>query len=365
MALVAVPGGFNLPRHPAGFPAGGPTYGNMLIDVAGEEAALVCYAPFTGNLRKIHFRTATVTTGDTVDVRVETVDLADGQPSDTLFGTDTNGSVVIADGDDNVIKTATLTADAAVTKGTSLIGVTIVNGSVPGVINIANSNWDNTQRRFPYSSLFAAAAWANNVSSNVYALEDDGGVIYHIPGVYFTSTITAATFNNTSTPDVWGVRIKVPFPCKVDGCWFHCDGDGDIVFKLYDSDGVSVLATTDHDSNVRSATTGGGYYLPFTNDEPTLTKDTFYYLAAEPSSATSITLWRMALPSEASMGSWELGNNMHVASAKDPTGTGDWTHYNNATDGFEKMLCGLHISALDDGAGAGGGSKSKLTGLLK
>ena len=356
MALVTVPGGLWLPSIPLGFANGTPGFSSLVIDAANEAVSNIFYAPFTGNLRKVHFHTNTVTTGATVDVRVETVDLTTGDPTGTLFGTTTNGSVVIADSDDNVIKTATLTADAAVTKGTSLLGISIVNPAASfGNMQIAFFNEDTNNHAFPYGDHFTAA-WAKQAAPIVMAIEDDGGVIYSVEGLRFLNTVTSTAFNSGSTPDVWGIRFKFPFKCKVDGAWAHTAvaSTADVTFKLYDSDGVSVIGTADLDPQVRQSLSGRGLRFPFTNDEPTLNADTFYYLGIEPSTANSATVYRYALPSEASMSAWPLGNNCHVASAKNPTGTGSWTHYNNGTDGYERMPIGLHISQVDDGTGAGG-----------
>ena len=54
---------------------------NTTMDGASEALWYVFQAPQTGSIRKLGFHTATVTTGCTVDARVETVSAANGQPS--------------------------------------------------------------------------------------------------------------------------------------------------------------------------------------------------------------------------------------------------------------------------------------------
>lgn len=323
---------------------------NLLIDASGEKASLVFQAPFTGNLRKIHFRTATVTTGGTVDVRLETVSTTDGNPTGTLAGTTTNGSVVIASSDDNVVKTATLTADAAVTLGT-LYAIVIVAGS-PGNMNIAMQDIDASGVYVPYSVLFTAS-WVKQVRRMIAAVEDDAGVFHQIPGVMFFETATQRIFNNTSSPDVWGMRLQFPFPVRVRGCWIDAELDGNATIKLYDSDGVTVLTSVDLDADQRVSTAWGLYRLIFPATV-SLSANTNYYLGLEPSSGTNCALYTFSVPSSAAMQAWDGGNLVHVASAKDPSGTGSWTHYNNGTDGYLKAWMGVELSAFDDGVGGGG-----------
>lgn len=336
---------------PASILAGGgqPGVASLTVDAAGDSAALIFQSPFTGNLRKIHFRTSTVSFGDDVDVRVETVDPATGDPTGTLVGTNTNGTVTIASTDDNVIKTATLTADASLTRGT-VYAIVIVLASSAGTMQFATFDVDGSGHDFPYSDAFVAAAWSKNVRRLICAIEDSAGVFHHLVGVHFTETFTQRSYNNTSTPDVWGVRFRVPFSCKVDGFWANFDLDGDATVKLYDSDGVSVLASFAMDTNIRFGTAVGIKRGLFA--EVTLLKDTYYYLGIEPSSGTNIAVITGGIPNAlgvAAMGAWPGGADFHVASAKDPTGTGSWTHYNNTTDGMFMAWMGLSISALDDG----------------
>lgn len=92
MALQSITHGYPFPAPPL-TAAGAPSLGNYLLDANGEKAALVFAATAAKAIRKIHFRTGTVTTGDTVDCRVETVDTAaNGDPTGTLHTTNSNGS---------------------------------------------------------------------------------------------------------------------------------------------------------------------------------------------------------------------------------------------------------------------------------
>lgn len=348
MATQSLVGGIYFPSLLVG--GGEPGVTALLLDASGEKAALIFQSPFTGNIRKLHFRTAVVTTGGTVDGRLETVSATDGNPTGTLAGTTTNGSVVVDSADDNVIKTATLTADAAVTRGT-VYALVVVAGS-PGNINIATFDLDAGGTYVPYSGLFTAS-WVKQARRMVAAIEDDAGVFHQIPGVPFFSTLTQRQFNNTSTPDVWGLRFQFPVPVSVRGCWINTELDGNATIKLYDSDGVTVLASVALDSDQRFSTAWGLKRLMFASTIA-LAKDTNYYLGLEPSSGTNCSIYTASLPSAAAMDTWDGGVLVHVASAKDPSGTGSWTHYNNGTDGYLRAWMGVELSAFDDGVGGGG-----------
>jgi hypothetical protein len=354
MALQSLDGGIYLPSIVYGEPA----TGTLLIDATGEKAALIFQSPFTGNLRTILFRTATVTTGGTVDVRLETVDATTGDPTGSLAGATTNASVAISAGDDNAIITATLTADAAVTRGT-LYAVVIVAGS-PGNMNIATFDIDATSTGFPYGDLYTTS-WTKQPRRMLCAIADDAGVFRNIPGVTFFWTLTERNYGSGSTPDVWGIRFQVPFPCTVRGFWLTCEVDGDATVKLYDSDGVTVLTSLALDTNQRGSTAEVTHRHVFPADV-SLAKDTYYYLGLEPSSATTVGFYTASLPSLASMDAWDGGALVHAASAKDPSGTGSWTHYNNGTDGHLKAWMGVELSAFDDGTGGGGGTTFPVIG---
>lgn len=354
MALQPLDGGIYLPSIVYGEPA----IGNLLIDASGEKVALIFQAAFTGNLRTIMFRTATVTTGGTVDVRLETVDATSGDPDGTLVGTNTNASVVIAAADDNTVFTATLTADAAVTRG-NLYAVVIVAGS-PGNINIATFDIDATSTGFPYGDLYTTS-WTKQARRMLCAVADSSGVFYNIAGVTFFSSITERNFGNSSTPDVWGIRFQVPFPCTIRGFWMTAELDGDATVKLYDSDGVTVLTSVTFESSQRGSAAEVTHRHAFPADV-SLAKDTYYYLGLEPVFSTTVGFYTAALPSLAVMDAWDGGALVHVASAKDPSGTGSWTHHNNGTDGYLKAWMGVELSAFDDGTGGGGGTTFPVIG---
>jgi hypothetical protein len=172
----------------------------MLIDAAGEKAGWVLRAPKTGNIRKVGFGLYTVTTGATMDVRIETVDMSTGFPTGTLWGTNTNASQVILDTDDYKWFTTQLTSDAAVTRN-DLIAVVIVNPQT-SYGNMIIPVFSDDSRQLPYSAWYQAA-WSR-LGGPIMALEYSDGSYESIPGIWPIKATNTVTFNSGSTTKLRG-----------------------------------------------------------------------------------------------------------------------------------------------------------------
>lgn len=351
-------GGFLWPRveRDATY-AGNPASGTQLITDGDDKVALVFRAPRTCTITEVAYSTKTVTTGGTMDVRLETVSLTTGAPTGTLFGTNTNASSVIADGDDNVSKTVTLTAGAAATQGEVLSMVVV--GAASTSINFAlGGNW--SRGAFPYFAQFLTS-YAKLSTAPLFGIKcADTGLytpIDGILGVISGGTPTQQGFSTSSTPDVWGARFQVPMKVRVRGVWCWCNPgtSGDSNFRLvaadWDGTAGADLATAfidPHQTETQTST------LVFTFDESVwLTADTWYRVVRDPASTTSVELWYWSTGSLELLNTFQGGQNFHLTSAKDPTGDGSWTNYNSGT--FRVPIMGLIIDGFE-GSGSGGGS---------
>lgn len=315
---------------------------NCLIDAGLEECAAILMASITGTISKIGFRTATVTTGATVDVRLETVDNTTGNPTGTLWATNTNVSQVIADADDNVWFTTTLTAGAAVTKN-DVIALVVVNPSVsPGNLNLSDARNNPMlvgEMEFPYTARFQASAWTrqNNVSPTYYIEYSDGSTVP--TGLFPASAVTATAFNNGSTPDERGIIFQLPFPITVAGFFgtFDTDGDQDVV--LYDSDGTTALQTLSLDKDIRGSTTAGtpGFRWHLFPTTSALTANTNYRLVIKPTSVTSVRSVEFTVDTASFMDAFDGGQNVYLTTRTDG---GAWTQTTTQRSSISLLILG-------------------------
>lgn len=321
---------------------GAPSYVNtvLVIDAADEKAAFIVHAPKTGNIRKIVWRTGTVATGATLDVRLETVNATTGDPSGTLKGTTTNGSqVVVATTDNDKMFATQLTADAAVTRG-DLLAVVIANPPT-SFGNVQVSVYADDVYLFPYCDLFTAS-WAKlGGRGPVVGFEYDDGSYAYMPGCFPTSAITSTLFGPSSTPDVYALAFSLPFPARLIGAWIWADLDADATVKLYGADGVAVLASETLDANMRDSTTSAIRLVSFAT-AVALTPNTVYRLGIEPSD--NMNVYDFTVLSAAAMGMFAGGTSFYLSTAKDPDNIADWTDVPT-----RRLMAGIIFDAFDDG----------------
>jgi hypothetical protein len=353
MAFQTIPGGVFIPDR---FPAGFAGFDTMVLDAASEKAAFVFPAPKTGNVRKIAFATRTVTNGATVDVRLETVSAADGHPTGTLFGANTNASLVIANGDDNAwLTTAALTADAAVTRGDMLAAV-IVNPAVsPGNMQIAMGGTTFSDQGMPYCDLFTAS-YAKQQRPPVVALEYDDGSYAPVGGVFPLKAVNINQFGQSSTPDEYALKFKLTVPVRVCGFWwFGRPNDSTLDATLYDSDGTTALLTKDNDKDIDFGSAANRIRYGLFSSSAELLANTFYRLgfAADAAAGTGADLFEFEVGSAAVMDAMPGGQNFHQSTR---VNAGAWT------DVTTKRPCaGVIVDGFSDGAG-GGGSRAVILG---
>jgi hypothetical protein len=311
----------------------------MIIDANGEKAGWVMQAPKTGTIDRVGFLTVTVTTGDTVDVRVETVD-ASGLPTGTLFGTNTNNSQVIAAADDNTWFEVTLTAGASVTRGDFFAVVVSLPGSgATGNMQIAR--YSPVISITPPYCLLYTSSWAKGSFSPVGSVRYSDATYPPIPGLVSVTALAANNVNTGTTPDERGVKFVPNCGCKVSGIWFATSSASDSVVKLYDSTDT-LLASKAYDGDVAQATNPRMVTL---DTEVTLTAGATYRATVLPSSATNVQLWRLTHRSDAAA---QMPGNDWAFQETTRTDAGAWTDTANA-----RTQMGLVLSAVEDGASSG------------
>lgn len=357
MTIQSIGGGLWVPRAPIGVD-NAPTFTNAAtIDAASEKGGFVFRITKAGNVAKILWGVRTVTTGATVDVRLETVDATTGLPSGTLWATNTNASQVVNSTDDDVQFVTTLTATATVAVG-DWVAVVISNPAA-SFGNMLIRAFQDEAMDSAYCCQYVSSWAKNDVGAPVVGLEyDDGSYPMHEGCWPLSNAATLTTYSNSSTPDVRGLYFSLPFPTRVRGWWANIDLDGTADIKLIDSDGVTALQTVSLDPDIR-VNAVSGLHSGWFGSTSTLTKDTVYRLVVEPTSTTAIGLNEMDVSAVAVWGGIHCGATFYHTSAKDPTGTGSWT---NTTT--KRPWMGLIIDGFDDGVSAGGLAANPLGGFV-
>jgi hypothetical protein len=320
-----------------------PSAGVMAIDAAGEKAANIFMAAVAKSIRKVHFRTGSVVTGDTVDVRVETVDnAANGDPTGTLWATTTNGAVVVAGSDDNVWKEATLTSDATLAVG-DVFALVVANGGGGGNMQIVQ--YSDHAMAFPYSDHFTSA-WAKDDNPLLVVPEYSDGSFEPILGYVDTGAINSRTFKSDDATNRRGNIFQLAHPSRARGAWAWVDGDAAFTIKLYDAAGTGELATTPATNAFqRSAATPGLYFLPFTSSV-NLSANTNYRIAVVPSAASNIVVYDFDVPVAGMLDMFPGGQSCH----RSVFTSSAWVETTTA-----RSYLGVFLDAFDDAVGAGGG----------
>lgn len=343
--LVSIGGTISWPAPTPFLAATNMAFSQTLLDLTGEMTSGIGQIPVTGTITKIGFATGTVTVGNSMTCRLETVDATTGDPTGTAYGGMTQGTVAIADGDDNVWKLCTLAVGASAVQGDLVAVVIGFDTWVAGNLNIQRiANTTLAVMGTSYSDLFTAGAWGKSSGWPAMTL-DYGGTYYPVAGFFPTYTLTAATYNSGASNDEGGNIITLPFKCRVAGVWFYGGVVGGLTAKLYDTDGSTVLASTVVDKDQQTATTNGYHVVRFTSGI-TLNAAGAYRATILAAGASSEVMYNIDVDTAAAMGAHLGGSNIHFTTRD---GGGSWTQTTT-----RRAMMGLLIDQVDDGASAGG-----------
>lgn len=315
----------------------------ILLDADGERAAFVFPVRRAGNITKIHFRTGTVTTGDTLKGSLQNVTSA-GIPDDTI---DQSGTVAVADGDDSVWKTITLGAARTVARGDIVAFVLEFNAFVAGNLNIARDN-ANVDTHTYACSRTAAGVW-----SKVAGAQGAACIIEYSDGVQVQPSqrghVAASniSIDSATNPNQASLKFTLTAPLRVDFAklvpsntvgW---GADFDVV--IYNSAG-GVVATKTYDADDDLAATDDAYVY---FDTPVELEAGTYRLAVKPLSLTNIGF---ILYTEVVLGGIAQlpPGSTWIYSTKD--GASAWVDDATARPSFY-----LGVSGVNDGAGSSAG----------
>lgn len=354
MSFVTVPE-FFFPDLPATVAAAPSLSGAATMDLNGASqwVAFVFAAPRTVSVDCTFFRINSATTGCGATVRIETVDTATGLPTGTLAHANAAQSVTIGTGAANyeVIFPGAFT----LTKGTLYALYVGVASGTPSAVNFATFSDDGSDIVFPYVLDFDASAAIRDSISPVMGVGVAGGSALILEKAWPVATMGNDSYGSTATPDTVGNQVTLAAPMRISGLWAWVDLDGPANVHLYDSDGVTVLATAEAYTNVPPVATQGANLFHFASSIE-LEAGT-YYAAIEATGAT-IALGVMTFTSD----KWRQGSPhggaafAHASCTQTPSGVGSWTVTNT-----KQAFVGLIVDGISSGGGGtAGGRRPKI-----
>jgi hypothetical protein len=346
MAIQLIQYGVPLPMWPTTVSSAPSTASSVyVLTSAAHQIAYSYRAGVTKSLRYVYLLTGTVTTGDTVDVRIETVDTTNGQPTGTLWAANTNAALVVNSADDNVFLLAgALTADASLTAGDQF-ALVVANGAGGG--NMQFANYADQASRFPRGWTYNGTTWTSRIQPLIGFLGYSDGTWEPMWGVLDQGPVTTKTFSTSGPTTRHGNNYTFPFPVRVSGAWFWLTSTGgDVVINLYDTDGTTVLATSGTiDKDFMGSSVEGICYAPFTAPV-TLGATGPYRLVYAPTTTSTVTGYEFTVPAAAVMDAFPGGQAVYAAEYI----SGSWT--DTVT---KRAYLGLFLNGFDDGVSAGGG----------
>lgn len=347
MGVQAIRSSVYLPRPPSN-PSAAPTINSSAaqvgIDAADEKVASIFQAPKSGSIRKIYWALGVVTTGATVDVRVESVNGA-GEPSGVLQSTDSNAAVVVDDSNDFTKFATQLTADAVVSRG-EIIAVVISNPSVSfgNMIIGAAFDDDSTGMSFPYGASFTGGAWTKRQGGRILALGYSDGSVEPIPCVWpMWSAFLTYNVSTGSSPARVANRFQLPFDAYTDGAWVWVDGDNEFKVDLIGPDGATILASTlTVGSGYRVSNAGGVYFLLFDATAQVKAGQSHWLSVVPQTGGTLAAYAAQTLWFPESRDAWDLSTAMCLSHAGiAPSGQSSWTDVED-----QRLFIGLHLTGF-------------------
>ena len=342
------------------------------LDSTTDALAWVGKPGIAGDLAKVYFRTGTIAAsgGDTVDVRIETV--ANGRPTGTLWAANTNVTVAIADTDDQIWKTATLTAAATLTLASEIAIVIISSAGTPNITLLGGANpvFAGGLGQYPIILQNSTGAYVvQQINPFEWIVEFATLGIKYLPGLCpIDGPLTLTAFNSGSSPNARALKFQVPFKMRCVGARVfvgNIAAGADFTISLFDATGdtdAEALGQASIDGDFPAATTSDGYVDVFFDEvdaDNVLTINTNYYIELRPDTANSVTLFEVPTagtgqPANSLLAMPAGSTALHLATRTWTAGTaGAWS----ATTTTQPIIALLY-DQLDDGASAGGGGAS-------
>jgi hypothetical protein len=306
---------------------------NSLVGIgkANDKVASIIQVAKTGTVSAVQWATGVVTTGCTLDVRLERVDPVTGNPSGTLLAPGSNGPQPIVVASRNVSIVTPLGTPVFVSQG-DLVAVVVANPpasfcsmqikyvNVVGVSHVA----------VPYGASFLNGTWTKStVLGPQVGLQYQDGSYAASPFTYPISYFTTTTYGSASTPNVIGLRFKLPAAATLTGVWFFGQVNQNTLLKVYGPDGSTVLSSLQLDPNEAGLTVSYQRAVQLQFPVPLL-PNTYYRIALVPTTTNPPNILHyLQTYSAAQLDGLSGGQNFHYTSATNPATESDWTQITN------------------------------------
>lgn len=344
MALVTIPPTqlFAIPVAPDRF--------TMQANAASEGAAWIFQAPVTDTLTHLVFATGTVTTGSTLDGRIETVGTT-GNPSGTLYNASGTGTLaIVATTDNNKILELPINGGSgvAITRGDYIACTVRQPSSAAGDAEIAfcalSSGYYQTDR--PTCSRERSSGWEDviAITQPAFGIRCTTNGLTHIPGMIgpTTSVPGISGWTSSSNPDEYGNSFVAPAKMRICGAEYKhtiAGNTGDFRVNLRSDSGTLLANTADLEGDRAS----NGYRRVLFPTPYELVAGTRYDLTLEARTAT------------ATGGLWNNVSSGYLALFSGGSSTYQVSYNNGAsrTTSTDRVTSIVPlVDQIDDGAGA-------------
>lgn len=335
------------------------------LDANGEKLAQIVLLPKAGNITKVHFRLGTVTTGDDIELRLETVSDTTGNPTGTLFGAGAEDTTVtIGSGDDDTWAVVTLGTALAVASGDvgkpcAVITQAPSSGYTGDLeIDMSRFNFATTfsNNNSSWTRRFLTGSWANlffsGSDNTAVRLEYDDGSFGFLTANYSgDEDPSPITFASDSTPDEIGIKVRFPIEFQAKGIWFgNLLSREDSAFKVYNNSDVEQLTLQAWSRGWERRNDFKGMTYLY-GDTATITANEWHRITCQPSTTDGSSHIAYYIPqaTDAHWATWGLDQADYKWTER--TDAGAWTDRDDRI-----LFAGFIADQFHDGAGGGAAS---------
>lgn len=304
---------------------------------ASDTMGTVFRAPKSGTILGFRFGTRSVTTGATLRCSLQTV--ANGVSTGTLIAAGASGTVVVANTDDNVIKTITFDTPQVVNKGDLMCVVLDVSAGTPAALQVGRLS-SAYYSAPPYAVQFLAGVTTNGAAAllglmPIYSTGDE----HLAPNALPHTNSTNKSISTATAVNELGLRFTMPFNAVTDGFQWRCvttsaqpvdgilyDAATDTVLRSFSID-AGVLGQTPNATNI-----GGDWPTPLN-----LVRGKSYRLTIKPTGATAFNAIAQI------SGIFKKPVGLEDAIYCERATGGAWTEIADSTCGIQLSLSGINF----------------------